>query len=241
MVMRGFYMYSAGHVASYGHRNEKVRFLTMSASWCLNLGQADQSFGNRYTPTVDHLMVDTAGVTHPVQRLYPIQTQWPPPYLGSIPDPHTEPLTVAGLEHIREGAADPISSSDRLEGLASDNHLLAIWLATRQRIGNYDYLVLPPGVSGEADSTWVESHHTRYPSNKIMVRKSYEKAFTIFLKENAESYRGASHLALGGTSGIGKTFCCRYIIWRLFHPDGVEILTVPDTIFFWSTPKDMTG
>jgi len=186
-------------------------------------------------------MVDTARATHPVQGLYPIQTQWPPPYLGFIPDPHTEPLTIAGLEHIRGGTVAPIRSSDRLEGLASDNHLLAIWSATRQRIGNYDYIVLPPTVPGKADSTWVESHHTRYPSNKIMIRKSYEKAFTIFLKENAESYRGASHLALGGTSGIGKTFCCRYIIWRLFHPDGVEILTVPDTIFFWSTPKDMTG
>ena len=134
-------------------------------------------------PTVDRLMVDTAKATLPVQELYPIQTQWPPPYLGFIPDPHTEPLTVAGLEHIHEGAVAPMTSSDQLEGLASDNHLLAIWSATRQRISNYDYIVLPPTVPGKADSAWVASHHTRYPSNKIMIRKSYEQAFTIFLKD----------------------------------------------------------
>ena len=191
-------------------------------------------------PTVDRLIGDTARATNTAQGLHPIQTQWPPTYLGFIPDPHTQPLSVAGLEHTHQGTVSPISSSGRLKKHAGNNHLLAIWSATKQRIGNYDYIVLPPTAPG-ADSNWVDPYHTQYPSNKIMVRKSYERAFSIFLKESAKSYRGASHFALEGTSGIGKTFCCRYIIWRLFHPDGVEILTVPDTILFWSGPRDMTG
>jgi hypothetical protein len=61
------------------------------------------------SPTADELIIDIAGVTNTQQELHPIQTQWPPAYLGFIPDPHTIPLTVAGLEHVREGTVSPIS------------------------------------------------------------------------------------------------------------------------------------
>jgi hypothetical protein len=61
------------------------------------------------SPTADELIIDIAGETNTQQELHPIQTQWPPAYLGFIPDPHTIPLTVAGLEHVREGTVSPIS------------------------------------------------------------------------------------------------------------------------------------
>jgi hypothetical protein len=192
-------------------------------------------------PSVDELIIDIAGLTTAQRALRPIQIRWPPSHLGFVPDSHTEPLHVADLENVRRCTVSVISSSNGLVENPGCNPLLAIWSSTRQRIGNYDYIILPPKVPGEADSKWIESHHPGYPSNKIMVRKSYEKAFSIFLVENAKLHREASHVALGGTSGLGKTFFHRYIIWRLFHPDGVEVLTIPDTIFLWTNPNKQMG
>jgi len=68
-----------------------------------------------------------------------------------------------------------------------------------------------------------------------MVRKSYEKAFSIFLQENTKLHRRGSHLAVGGTSGLAKTFFYGYIIWRLLHPDGNEVKEIPETIFMEGT------
>lgn len=43
---------------------------------------------------------------------------------------------------------------------------------------------------------------------------------------------------LGGTSGIGKSFFTRYMIWRLLHADGVEVTQTPDTILFGPSQKE---
>jgi len=155
---------------------------------------------------VDELIIDIAGLTTAQQALRPIQTQWPPSHIGFVPDSHTEPLHVVGLENVSSCTVSVISSSNGLVNHPGSNPLLAIWSATRQCIGNYDYLILPPKVPGEIDSKWIESHHPGFPSNKIMVRTSYDKAFSIFLVENAKLYREASDVALRGTSGLGKTF-----------------------------------
>ena len=193
-------------------------------------------------PPAGELMVGIANAPTHGQGLLPIQTQWPPEYLGFVPDSPTEPLSAPTLEPVTDGTSSVTSTSNGLDNDPSVNPLLAIWSATRQRIGSYDYLVLPPMIpGGPVDTKWIESHHPRYPSNKIMIRKAYEQAFSIFLNENAKADRETSHLALGGTSGLGKTFCYRYVIWRLLHPDGIEVLAIPDTIFLWTSPKDVTG
>ena len=40
------------------------------------------------------LMAGTAGTSHPRQRQFPIHSQWPPAYLGFVPDALTEPLEI---------------------------------------------------------------------------------------------------------------------------------------------------
>ena len=193
------------------------------------------------SPPAELIVEAAVGATNLHQGAHRLQTQWPPSYLGFVPDAYVKPLEIPGVENVRCCSAPIINSSDRLVNRPGSNPLLAIWSATRQHLGSYDYLVLPPMGPWVASSNWLESHHPGYPSNKIMIRKSYEKAFSIFLKENAKLYRRGSHLALGGTSGLGKTFFYRYIIWRLFHPDGIEVHTIPDTIFLWTNPQEWKG
>ena len=190
----------------------------------------------------NELIVDTPAATN-FGKHHPIQDQWPPAYLGFVPNPHEDPLQIPGVQNVNTCTiSGAISSSDGLVNQPGTNPLLAIWSATRQRIGNFDYLVLPPVAPRQGNTgDWVDSHHPGYPSNRIMVRKSYEKAFSIFLQETARLFRVGCHLALGGTSGLGKTFCYRYIIWRLLHPDGIEVHSIPETIFLWTNPKDPKG
>jgi len=65
-----------------------------------------------------------------------------------------------------------------------------------------------------------------------MIRKSFlRKGVSIFVRDNAKLYRQGSHLALGGTSGLGNTFFYRYLIWSSFHPDGIEVDTITETVF----------
>lgn len=110
--------------------------------------------------------------------------------------------------------------------------MLSIRSATRQRIGTYDYLVLPRTGPWVETGNWLESHHPGYPSNRIMIRKSFlRKGVSIFVRDNAKLYRQGSHLALGGTSGLGNTFFYRYLIWSSFHPDGIEVDTITETVF----------
>lgn len=189
------------------------------------------------------LSIATVDATDPPQkRLHPAQTQLPPAYLGFIPAPHAEPLHVDGIENVRLCTIPDITSSDDLVNRPGSNPMLAIWSATMQLIGRFKYLVLPPTDPDGEESKWLEDHHPCcYPSNKIMVRRSYENTFSIFLQENAKLPRRGSHLALGGTSGVGKTFFCRYIIWRLLHPDGIEVKKIPETIFLWTNPKEWKG
>jgi hypothetical protein len=74
-----------------------------------------------------------------------------------------------------------MSPFDRVVDDPADNPLLEIWSASYQRVGEDAYLCLPPNRDG-GPSAWHDIHHTEYPSDKIYVRASYEKAFTIFYK-----------------------------------------------------------
>jgi len=49
------------------------------------------------------------------------------------------------------------------------------------------------------------------------------------------------HLALDGTSGVGKSFFYRYIVWRLLHPDSEEVINGPNTILLRNDPKEPSG
>jgi hypothetical protein len=49
------------------------------------------------------------------------------------------------------------------------------------------------------------------------------------------------YLALGGTPGLGKSVYYRYAIWRLLHPDGNEVIQIPDTVLVYADPKDPSG
>jgi hypothetical protein len=160
---------------------------------------------------------------------------------GFIPAPHAKPLAVDGIENASLCTRPNVISSDDLVDGSCDNPLLTIWSAEMKVIGGFKYLVLPPTGPNAEESKWLDDHHPGYPSNKLLVRKSYEEASTIFVGENLKLPRRASHLALGGTSGLGKTFFYRYIIWRLLHPDGIEVTKVPKTIFLWTNPKEWKG
>ena len=60
---------------------------------------------------------------------------------------------------------------------------------------------------------------------KIFIRESYKAAFEVL-------YQAASRvrMAIGGTSGVGKTYFVRYLIWRLLHPDGVVVVRPVETV-----------
>jgi hypothetical protein len=82
--------------------------------------------------------------------------------------------------------------------------------------------------------------HKKYPPNLLYVRAAYKTAFSIFVNAVNEMQAGEGiHLALGGTSGVGKTFFFRYVIWRLLHPADME--GFPQTILLCPDPKGVNG
>ena len=111
-------------------------------------GKPRESSVGGISPTAAELIIGAVGPTNPHQGLRPIQTQWPPAYLGFVPDAHANPLQVEGVENVRRCTVPVIYSSDGLVNHPGSNPLLAIWSATRQCIGSYDYLVLPPMYPG---------------------------------------------------------------------------------------------
>ena len=99
-------------------------------------------------------------------------------------------------------------------------------------VGGEHYLTLPKVDSQGENSKWTDNNNSEYPSYRFYVRNSYENAASIFLAF-ADSRKGQMvHMFLGGTSGIGKTYFSRYMIWRLLHADGVEVPQTPNTILF---------
>jgi hypothetical protein len=48
-------------------------------------------------------------------------------------------------------------------------------------------------------------------------------------------------MLVAGSSGIGKTYFAANFVWRLFHPDGVHLKHVPDTIVCRPQPNNKEG
>lgn len=112
------------------------------------------------------------------------------------------------------------------------NELTRMWSSTFTTNERSWYLTLPGETVSGHTSNWIEDDHSKYISNKIYVREPYCKAITIFTQYANSQLEGMKRLLLSGTSDIEKRFFTRYFIWRLLHPDGLEITVTPNTILY---------
>src|SRR6202035_2191229 len=148
-------------------------------------------------------------------------------------------LEMPEIESFRKCRSPLRLLADSLVDHPKDFYLLMAWSSSIEIIKGNEYLALPPVDSSGKVNKWEEVHHSKYPSNKILIRDCYKKAASIFLQFAKEREGRMAHMLLGGTSGIGKTFFARYFIWRLFNPDGKEVLEVP-TILLRTHPKEIS-
>ena len=195
--------------------------------------------GQRITSRVQALMVDS-GTQSPLPGQEGLQSEWPPAYLGYVPSSTTQPLQLAGLETVDSRIIPSSLPSDTLVHKKETNPLLNTWSADLRRFGEHDYLILPPTLTGE-ESYWRQDENMLYPSDKLLARKSYARAFSNIYKAHQERPGRGRLIALGGTSGIGKSLFNHYVIWRLLHPDGVEVTATPRTILFCADAKDQAA
>ena len=122
------------------------------------------------------------------------------------------------------------------------NMLLRVWSSCPVNINGETYIELPQMDINDRQVRWNMHSDTEYPSNKLCVRHSYQKAASqLFAVANSPQNTCGEHMLLGGSSGIGKSCFTYYFIWRLFHPDGVEVTEVPDTIAWRSDPISSGG
>jgi len=166
----------------------------------------------------------------------PIESHWPPPHLGLVPRAKVVHPQIPVLESIETRTFPDTPLSHKLVEDPADNPLLEIWSARCEQIGDEKYLRLPPGLDGNP-SAWHDSHNGKYPSDKIYIRETYEQAFSILLHTARSMEKKMCHLALGGTSGLGKSFFFRYVVWRLLH----EVTEGPNTILLRDDPKEPSG
>jgi hypothetical protein len=130
------------------------------------------------------------------------------------------------------------------------NTLLKIWSAEftrKERPVLMDVLKLPETAIDGYFSSWLGLVDSSYPSNEFFVRESYHTAVQrLFEFDAAQPIEKVDKSGLltvrpmlvAGSSGVGKTFFSMYFIWRLFHADGVNIYSIPDTIVYKPQPDD---
>ena len=226
-------------------KNNQAPFIANHKSQLEKKQDPEMSTDNEITP-IPHDLVhsDTSGVQTtqpPVPVQDGLQREWPPAYLGYVPSSTAQPLQLVGLETIDSCIIPPSLPSDKfIVKKKETNPLLNTWSADLRRYGQHDYLVLPPTVNSE-ESYWRQDENMKYPSDKLLARKSYVKAFSNIYKIRQDAPGRGRLIALGGTSGIGKTLFNYYVIWRLLHPDGVEVTASPRTILFCADAKDHGG
>jgi len=175
------------------------------------------------------------GATEPTAQQKVTQNEWPPAYLGVVPSSTSQPLQLADVETIDSRMIPRSLPSDTSVEKKETNPLLNTWSAYLRKFGGHDYLVLPRTLNGD-ESYWRHDENMKYPSDKLLARKSYAKAFSVIYKEYRDARGRGRLIALGGTSGIGKSLFNHYVIWRLLHPDGVEVTASPRTILFCTDP-----
>jgi hypothetical protein len=114
-----------------------------------------------------------------------LQNEWPPIRLGILPDAESaDLLDISGLSRLGSRKLSYTSQVDKIIGknLQYDN-LLKIWsvrpIMDEDRESYYLSLA-EQTIAGEM-STWKNYSHCDYPSNKIYIPESYQKAASIFL------------------------------------------------------------
>ena len=90
-------------------------------------------------------------------------------------------------------------------------------------------------------TSWQDLYHPGYPSEYIMIRDSYKRAFSIMIASVNERPRQRRYLSLGELPSLGKSVYYRYAIWRLLHPDGTKVIQIPDIILVFADQKDPNG
>ena len=169
---------------------------------------------------------------------------WPPQYLGTIPPTDEVPVDYPDLIRIHEG------TFLHLEELKSDYKtmkcpLVDCWSAELVKIGETLLLQLPQFTKINeiiTTSKWRNLFNDEYPSRQLLVRECYVKiSNAIFTNVSAKANKMMQQMIVSGTPGTGKSFFLRYLIWRLFHPDGEFIREVPDTIVAYDDPASRKG
>ena len=160
---------------------------------------------------------------------------WPPATFGQVPQLRndTERLGKSEILHpIENGTLCPSSDSEQVVRVKEKCPLLLCWAAQYLKEDGSEYLVLPPSVGKDGNlvaTYWIDDGGLKYPSDGIYVRQAYKDIADLILEEASKHDDGEEvRMILSGTSGIGKSFFIRLLIWKLLHPPhGVD---VPDTI-----------
>jgi hypothetical protein len=171
---------------------------------------------------------------------------WPPAKVGTLPRSFFPEMTFKTL--------DPQAKIDRtclLRGAEfldkpQTNYLLRAWSAKLVNVQDASYLELPTHDIYGGPMTWSGFNYSAYPSNRLLIRKSYVTAASHLFRFAKKSLsqkgkRGYNPMLVAGSSGIGKTYFAAYFVWRLFHPDGVHLKHVPDTIVWRPRPNNKEG
>ena len=175
---------------------------------------------------------------------------WPPQKLGLLPTwnglSSLWDLTSINLETPSGASPGRVQLTCALDE-PQNNRLLEAWSASIRLINGHIYLELPAVDIKDLSVAWLAYNDSFYPSNLLFVRESYRIAASRvldFAKESITRAKGGyrfTPILLAGSSGIGKTYFASYFIWRLFHPDGIEITDIPDTIVWKPQPKNPEG
>lgn len=161
---------------------------------------------------------------------------WPPKTFGSAPRlrKSTSPLESENIYHLKSSPCYTHRSDNVGVRKIIKCPLLLCWAAQAVSAQGNEYLTLPPTVDENGVSTptnWIDDGGLAYPSDSLFVRQSYKDIADMILEEAIRHpLTDEVRMILSGTSGTGKSFFVRVIIWKLLHPPvGVS---VPDTIIW---------
>lgn len=171
---------------------------------------------------------------------------WPPATFGEVPQLRNtiERLERSEILHpIENGMLCPSSESEKVVRMKEKCPLLLCWAAQYIKEDGSEYLVLPPTVAKDGTNVpthWIDDGGLKYPSEAIYVRQAYKDLANLILDEASKhDIDQEVRMILSGTSGIGKSFFIRLLIWKLLHPPrGVD---VPDTIIWKNKQAGMKG
>ena len=178
---------------------------------------------------------------------------WPPQLLGDFPQWNSGApfFDIQNLD-LEKNNGSHLKGISLIypTGTQQTNMLLKIWspeITRHQGPSLMRFLKLPDTAVDGSFSSWLGLVDTAYPSDRFFIRESYEIACQrLFEFEAAAPIQKVDNsglltvkpLLVAGSSGIGKSFFAMYFIWRLFHPDGVYVHAIPDTIIYKPQPDN---